>query len=723
MAIDVPLRRVFDYLLPPDMPSPSRGCRVRVPFGRSSRVGLIWPTNGSNDLADSALREITACIDEKPFFAVHDLELLDFAARYYHQPIGEVVASALPPLLRSASDEQLTVEYWQATTSGADQASETLAKKAPKQYALLRLLCAADDGLTAGTLNAELPGWRRVAGTLEQRGWILRSQRQPESDWREVAAPMSALKPTHEQANVLSALDAATTGFSVSLIDGVTGSGKTEIYLQRISVCLQQQQQVLVLVPEIGLTPQLAQRFSRRLGQRVAMLHSNLPDAERASNWLAAVRGDAKIVLGTRSAVFTPLDNPGLIIIDEEHDPSLKQHEGFRYHARDLAVWRARSLNVPVLLGSATPSLESLHNALQGRYQHYQLHERAGDAAPPAIRVIDMNRFNAVEGISQPVIDAMRRHLDAGNQVLVYLNRRGYAPTVICTECGSMADCQHCDAHMTMHAHSQQLQCHHCGARRALPKGCEACGAPVRALGEGTERVEEIISAQFADVALARIDSDTTQARGSMDKKLAAAKRGDTRILIGTQMLAKGHHLPGLTLVVILNADQGFFASDFRASERLAQTVVQVAGRAGRADQPGEVLIQSAFAHHPLLQTLVTQGYHAFAERALDEREAASWPPYSYIAILHAASKDQQLALGFLHNARQSLRDAGIEALGPAPASMARRAGRYRFQLLLHASSRAALQQQLGLLSASLDATRMRGDLRWSLDVDPQAEI
>ncbi len=723
MAVDVPLHQVFDYLLPAGMATPAAGSRVVVPFGRRQLVGLVWPGDGGAHLPASRLKPVARALDETPFFAEDEMALLQFAARYYHHPAGEVMAAALPPLLRNADASQLRTEYWSLTVAGHDALTAALARKAPKQHELLSQLDAHPGGRASDALNTDIPGWRRVAGALLERGWVAREERALSVDWTRTNDGEPGPTLNTQQSDALAALTDSAEHFSVSLLDGVTGSGKTEVYLQRIRQCIASGKQALILVPEIGLTPQLAARFERRLGHPVALLHSELGDTQRTMNWIAAASGDAAIVLGTRSAVFTPLARPGLIIIDEEHDASLKQHEGFRYHARDLAVWRGQRHNIPVILGSATPSLESLQNARSGRYQHLRLTERAGDAIPPAIRVIDMNRFNAIEGISQPVLDAMRRHLEQGQQVLVYLNRRGFAPTLICTACGDMADCLNCDAHMTVHARRGQLQCHHCGARRALPTHCDNCKEPMKPLGEGTERVEQVLAAQFPDYPLARIDSDTTQARGSMDALMQSAKRGDTRILIGTQMLAKGHHLPGLTLVVILNADQGFFASDFRAPERLAQSVLQVAGRAGRADIAGEVLIQSAFAQHPLLRTLIESGYHAFADQALAERAAARWPPFSYVAVLHAASKDPQIAQAFLHRAKGAMAANGIDVLGPAPASMQKRAGRHRFQLLLQADSRKALQAQLDRLSHSVNEIKPSGDLRWSLDVDPQAEL
>ena len=721
VAVDVPLRRLFDYRVPAHCPMPAPGARVSIRFGRRQLTGLAWqvPAPGTPD--PPGLRDLSAVIDTEPLFRRDDVALLQFAAAYYHHPPGEVAAAALTPLLRAGHDAEAPRDYWRLTDDGRDANDASLARRAPKQSALLTRLDDAGP-LDAATLNERLPGWRRVAGTLEARGWIAVESRRTDTEWPAPSAPEAGPELGAAQREALAAVT-ATDDFHVTLIDGVTGSGKTEVYLRAVLDCLARGQQALVLVPEIGLTPQLARRFERRLGRRVALLHSDLPDSERTRNWLAARSGAADVVLGTRSAVFVPLARPGLVVVDEEHDASLKQQEGFRYHARDLAVWRGRRLGVPVVLGSATPSLESLDNARGGRYRRVVMPARAGGARAPSIRVVDMNRHHADDGLSQPARDAIAAHLERGNQALVYINRRGFAPTLICTGCGSVAECAHCDARLTLHLGRNTVQCHHCGATRPVPKTCGDCGEPLRALGEGTERVEQALATAFPGVALARIDSDTTQARGRRDALLDAARSGDARLLVGTQMLAKGHHLPGLTLVVIVNADQGFFASDFRAAERLAQSVLQVAGRAGRADAAGEVLIQSAFPEHPLLRTLVTDGYAAFADAALDERREAGWPPFSHLAVLHAAARSAEGARAFLEQARDAVAAADVTLLGPAPAAMQRRAGLHRFQLLLQCPTRAPLQRVLSRLTAVLEAGRTPAGLRWSLDVDPQSEL
>ncbi|HSX69574.1 MAG TPA: primosomal protein N', partial [Pseudomonas sp.] len=496
---------------------------------------------------------------------------------------------------------------------------------------------------------------------------------------------------------------AARDGFAALLLDGVTGSGKTEVYLQLIRHCLEAGRQALVLIPEINLGPQTVERFARRFNARIALLHSGVNDRERLDAWLAARDGEANIVIGTRSALFTPLKNPGLIIVDEEHDASYKQQEGLRYHARDLALVRARQENLPIVLGSATPSLESLHNAHAGRYALLKLTQRAGGAQQPRFLRLDVKSLPLDAGISGPLQLAIRQTLEAGQQVLVFLNRRGFAPTLLCHDCGWISQCPRCDARMTLHQRHNELRCHHCGHVERPPRNCPDCQkVDLRPVGAGTERAEERLALLFPQFPVLRIDRDSTARKGAMDKLFATINKGEPCILVGTQMLAKGHHFPRVTLVAILDADGGLFSADFRASERMAQLTVQVAGRAGRAEEPGKVIIQSHLADHPLLVQLTEQGYPAFAEQALSERRGAGLPPFAHLALLRGEAHKPGQAEAFLDDACTyaeqlcgELNLSGIELLGPVPAPMERRAGRYRAQLLLQCTSRAPLHKLL----------------------------
>lgn len=510
----------------------------------------------------------------------------------------------------------------------------------------------------------------------------------------------------------------------------MTGSGKTEVYLHAIADCLARGRQALVLVPEIGLTPQLLSRFRARLGVPVHATHSGLNDGERARTWAAALRGEARVVVGTRSAVFTPLPEAGLVVVDEEHDGSYKQQDGIRYHARDFALVRGKALGVPVLLGSATPSLESLHNARAGRYAHLRLSRRAGDAKPPRVRVLDVRKRPLDAGLSMDLLDAAGKALDAGGQVLVFKNRRGYAPVLLCHDCGWSAQCKRCDAPMTVHAGGRRLQCHHCGARRPVPLACPDCASlALQPQGIGTERIEELLARRFDHVPVLRIDRGSTRRQGALEKHFDSLGAG-AGVLVGTQMLAKGHDLPNLTLVCVVGIDEGLFSADFRAGEKLAQLLVQVSGRAGRADKPGEVLLQTHHPGHPLLQTLVAGGYHAFAGEELMQREAAGFPPFAHLALLRAEAKHVDLPMQFLRAAKELLLPhaaagskeqaaAALELHGPLPAPMPRRAGMHRAQLLVSAPHRRTLHGALDAVVPALHALPEARKARWSLDVDP----
>jgi primosomal protein N' (replication factor Y) len=524
----------------------------------------------------------------------------------------------------------------------------------------------------------------------------------------------------HAQRQAVAAVSAQLGKSAAFLLDGVTGSGKTEVYLQLAAQVLERGDSVLVLCPEIGLTPQLVERFGNRFDGGIAALHSGLTDRERLDAWRAASSGAARIVIGTRSAVFAPLPLLGLVIVDEEHDASYKQQEGgFRYSARDLALLRGQRAQVPVLLGSATPSFESLHNVAQGRMSRLHLPERAGNAQPPGLTVVDMRAHAVHRGLSAPLLTAMDRHLAMGTQVLLYLNRRGYAPTLLCSSCGWTAQCRSCDARLTVHQRADVLACHQCGAKQKRPERCPRCGYEVRPLGHGTERVEETLAERFPGVAVERFDRDILRAQEALEGAINRVHSGAARILVGTQMLTKGHHFPDVTLVGILNADQSLFSTDFRATERLAQTIVQVAGRAGRADRPGEVMIQSQYPDHPLLRTLLTQGYEGFAASAMNERDQAHWPPFLRMAVLRASDTTPQGAMQFLAAARAAAVPVGVELRGPVPAAMTRRADRYHAQLLVESSQRAPLQRFLSDWIPRVDALVARGRLRWVLDVDP----
>jgi primosomal protein N' (replication factor Y) len=523
------------------------------------------------------------------------------------------------------------------------------------------------------------------------------------------------------QSGAVAQIDATAGQYAAWVLQGATGSGKTEVYLQCAARTLARGASVLLLVPEIGLTPQLVQRFRARLAIDIAVLHSGLSDAERLAAWRAAYSSRARAVLGTRSAVFAPLPELGLIVVDEEHDSSYKQHDGgCRYSARDLAVVRAQQNSIPVVLGSATPAFETLQNLIDGRYHGLALPRRDDQALAPRLALVDLRAHTVRQGLSTPVIEAMRRHLSAPGQVLVFINRRGYAPTLLCTACGWIAPCHACDARLTVHRASGQLRCHHCGAMEPLPERCLRCGFAVKPVGQGTERVEETLRELFPGEPLLRLDRDTASRPEELEAIISGVLSGAARILVGTQMVTKGHHFPGISLVVVLNADQGLFSTDFRAAERLAQTIVQVAGRAGRERNRGEVLIQTEYPEHPLLQSLLSGGYQGFATAALLEREAARWPPFSRLAVLRASTRSSGGALEFLAAAKRlSPATREVRLLGPVPAAMARRAERYHAQLLIESAERGPLHRFIDAWLPQVESLARAQRVRYALDVDP----
>jgi primosomal protein N' (replication factor Y) len=731
IAIATPLRQVFDYLPPPMRAQelPRLGVRVRVPFGRQRLIGILVGIVAESAVPAAKLKGALEFLDERPVYDPVTFELLRWAADYYHHPIGEVYAAALPVNLRDGQPALLSIEHWSLTEAGREELARPNARRAPQQRALLAWLAQRAGATAAEVRETFKPAHLK---SLAMRGWVVARLSDPAGGLESMQIHPGGLALTGAQTQAIETILTTLSSFSVHLLYGVTGSGKTEVYLQIIAAAIAQQAQALVLVPEIALTPQLVDRFRRRFSAGVAVVHSGLTDNERRDAWRAAHSGQARIVIGTRSAVFSSLPNLALIVVDEEHDASYKQQEGFRYSARDLGVMRARGAGVPVILGSATPSLESLENAASGRYTKHLLPQRPGAAQPPRMSLVDLRRHAADQGLSTPAMQAIDRHLKAGGQVIVFLNRRGYAPSLFCNSCGWVAPCAHCDARMTLHRRALKLRCHHCGAQAPVPTICSSCGQALLAVGQGTERVEETLTRLFPQAPLARLDRDTAAARGSIQTVLDRVHSGDARILIGTQMLTKGHHFPDVTLVVILDADQGLFASDFRATERLAQTITQVAGRAGREARPGEVMIQTQFPEHPLLQRLIAEGYESFAASALQERREAGWPPYSRLALLRAEAKDSVGLDSFLRAAAASghalnesaakesaAKEGAIKILGPAAALIARRADHFRAHLLIEAAVRSSLQRFLARWLPQVEALARPKGLRWSIDVDP----
>jgi len=730
VAVDAPVPTVFDYLpalgrvgIPP-----APGMRVLVPFGRSRRLGMIVEVVARTEQDPDRLKPVDSLLDQAPLLGAADLAFVLWAAGYYHYAPGEALFSALPARLRRPSSPPLKsgAPGWCLTPEGRMGVAGLT--RAPKQALVARLLAVSDTGLGSAELKRRLGDCHGALRALAARGWVepCRIASVPRTGGR-AAVIGPELNPHQRQA--VDSVRGAFGDFRAFLLEGVTGSGKTEVYIQLLQGLFAAGRQALLLVPEIGLTPQLLQRLTERLEAPMVTLHSALSAGERERAWRCAATGEAALVLGTRSAVFVPLPRLGLILVDEEHDLSFKQQDGFRYSARDLAVRRAQQARCPVVLGSATPSLETLHNAHSGRYTRLELPQRAGDALPPAFLTLDIRAQPLRAGLSPVLLRLMREELEQGNQVLLFLNRRGFAPVLTCHTCGWVGECPRCDARLTLHLAAERLWCHHCGWTRALPGVCPDCkGTDLHPLGRGTERLETELRDLFPGTPLARIDRDSTRRKGELERLLGAARRGEIPLLLGTQMLAKGHHFPGVTLVGILELDQGLYGADFRAPERMAQLVVQVAGRAGRARRPGRVVLQTRHPDHPLLLSLQRQGYPAFAAAALEERRQATLPPFSHQALMRAESRDAQAALEFLQQAAgeataiaaTTVATKGVAVLGPVPAPMERRSGRYHAHLLAQSDLRSDLQAFLTVWLARVRILKGGSRVRWSLDTDPQ---
>ena len=719
VVVPSPLYRFFDYLAPAEGVVLRPGTRVRVPFGGRTITGVVVGRAERSELPPNRLKRIAAILDDVPLWPENLLALLAWVADYYHHPIGEVFATALPAWLRQSHRAEIRgAPNWRLTNTGRSADPEAF-RRAPAQRQLWQTLVDAPDGLDAAVLSTRATRWRTALRALEKRGWVERHEQLPR--YRAIAAPRPGPGLNPDQRASAEAVFNSRHEYRTFLLHGVTASGKTEVYLSIIERLLADDRQALVLVPEIGLTPQLVARFEERLGIRAAVLHSALPEAERAQTWLAAAAGLAPVVIGTRSAAFVPLPRLGIVIVDEEHDPSFKQQDGLRYSARDVALVRAAREKIPVVLGSATPALESLRHAREGKYRLLNLPGRTGNAAMPDVVRLDMRRLASADGLSAPLREAIAARLVRGEQSLIFLNRRGFAPAWMCHACGWVAICPRCDARLTYHRGRNRLLCHHCSTDQPVMTRCPGCaGEALRPLGAGTERLETALARTFPKARLVRIDRDSTRRRGSLEASLASIHSGEADILVGTQMLAKGHDFPNVTLVGIVNADQGLYAPDFRAEERLMQTILQVSGRAGRADKPGQVLIQTWHPEHPLFDALARHDYDAFADYLLNERQAQQYPPYSHLALLRAESPAQSAPLQFLKLARQLANSPDdVTLFDPLPSPMERRAGRYRAQLLVQATERKPLHRFLDAWVRALSEAREARRVRWSLDVDP----
>jgi len=715
VALPVPLPQLFDYLQPGDGPAATSGCRVLVPLGRRRLVGVVVAVSERSAVPDERLLPAISVLDSgDPLFDDGLLALLRWCWQYYKHPPGEVVLGALPPALRRADGALPEHQrHYRLTAAGCERLREPTGR-APVQY---RMLSALGDGPRPGDALVHIGSdWRKTLKSLVEKGWV-QDEPAPPTQPHPVPGP----RLLTDQDSAVTAVSADFGRFRCHLLDGVTGSGKTEVYLRLLESVLLEGGQALVLVPEIGLTPQLLRRFRERLGFEPVTLHSGLAAGERLQAWTDARSGRAALVIGTRSALFTPLPRLRLIILDEEHDASFKQQDGFRYSARDVAVKRAAALQIPIVLGSATPSLESLNNAAEGRYAWHRLRKRATRAALPTWRVVDVRQHEMIGGLAGPAVEAIGRTLGRDEQAMVFLNRRGYAPVLMCQSCGWHGHCERCDANLTWHRTARRLICHHCGSQRRVPPLCPDCRADALVgIGEGTQQLEDVLAKEFSDVPLLRFDRDATARKGVLDQQLDQVRKGGACLLVGTQMLAKGHHFPGMTLVVIVNVDQALYSADYRALERMGQTLQQVAGRAGRSDKSGTVILQTLHPEHPALELLLTKGYDEYARWLLEERRMAGLPPAGYQALLRAEAHDRAVVEDFLNQAARLFPEGDSRLFGPLPAIMERRGGRSRFYLMLQATERAELHRQLDIWLPQLRTLRSARKVRWSVDVDPQ---
>ncbi|MGC8120864.1 primosomal protein N' [Marinobacter sp. VGCF2001] len=712
IALNRPLRRLFDYRIP-DHLSVYPGQRVKVPFGRQVLTGLVVET-GVNPPDGITLKPITAALEPWPALPETTFRLLSWASDYYQHPLGECLFTALPPALRRGRpSEQKQDEHWRAASTGA-----ALPANAHRQKALLAAIQSAP-GITSGELVKAGFNRPQIKG-LADKELICRTEGNPQSPGDTgQAAPGPTLSGAQQTA--AEDLPTDTNRFSATLLYGITGSGKTELYLHYLKQQLQPDQQALVLVPEINLTPQTLARFRKYFGSRIVAWHSALNDGERLATWLRIRNGDPVILIGTRSAVLLPFTHLRSIIVDEEHDSSYKQGEGFRYSGRDVAVYRAHLNQCPVILGSATPSLESWYNAQQGKYHLIRLEQRAGNASPPELALLDIRSRPLEAGLARPTLNAIRDALARGEQALVFVNRRGFAPVMMCFDCGHMEECPRCDTRLTYHRRDRAMRCHHCDFQMAASPTCPKCRSDnFKPVGQGTERTEDTLADQFPDTPIVRVDRDSTQRKGSIQALLAKVNSGEPCILVGTQMLAKGHDFPNVTLAAVVNADGGLFSVDFRAPEQMVQTLLQVSGRAGRGDKPGKVLIQTCHSDHPLLKALCQGNYPLLADQLLAERQTGELPPFRAMAILRAEADTMQASLQLLDTIKPMTASKGSETWGPLPAMIARKANRHRAQLILCSDSRRQLNRILAHVCQYLDQNKLPASTKWIVDVDPQ---
>ena len=728
VLVPIPLMEKFSYLPPKSNTPLKQGARVLIPFGRRTLVGVVWGFIQKESSDNRKYKHIQNVLDESPLLDANSIGLAEWSSRYYHYPLGEIISYFFPPSIRKGKEAKFKEsKYLELTSKGSFLQSEDLTR-APSQQKLIELLkekkeislkSAQAFGISAAVING-----------LVAKGYITRFSRElsPYKKF-ENKKLLSSRKLNSEQRKAVNAINDAQKKNVTFLLDGITGSGKTEVYLQAIQEIVSQGKQALILIPEIGLAPQAEERFREYFGDRVMSFHSAKNDREKVDAWLGASRGLVDIIIGTRSSVFLPMKNLGIIVVDEEHDLSFKQMDKFRYSARDMALYRAKLEKVPVVLASATPSLETLKNAEEEKYKVLKLSKRATGASLPSFQAVDLRGKELYEGLSKELLEATQSELTQGNQVLIFLNRRGYAPSMICKVCGWISNCERCDALMTVHKNPLKLHCHHCEAQKPYPNKCQSCGSnDFLTYGFGTERIEEFLQNHFPEVKTLRIDSDSTRKKETLNEYFAEIREGKPMILLGTQLLAKGHHFPDVTLVGIIDADSGLFSADFRGSERVAQLMTQVSGRAGRDKKPGRVILQSYCPDHPQIEEIITGSYEKFAKKLLEERKSSKIPPFSFQAKIFAESPKSLVSRDFILNlVNQPKIDEktrkNVRVIGPLPSVMEKKSGVYRWELSIFSNNRSNLHKYLDVMQSRLYDPKLSKQVRWSIDVDPLSSI
>ena len=729
VLIPIPLMEKFSYLPPKNNSNLlKQGSRVLVPFGKRTLVGVVWSFSDRDKSLKRKYKHIKEVLDEVPLLDTNSIHLAEWSSRYYHYPLGEIISYFFPPSLRKGKEAKFREsQYLELTSKGSFLEEESLSR-APIQQKLISILkdkkeITLKSAQAFGVSNAVVNG-------LIEKGFVNRFSRElspyKKLENKQLSSPKQL---TPEQNKAVNAIKKAKDKNTTFLLDGITGSGKTEVYLQAIQEVINEGKQALILIPEIGLAPQAEERFREYFGDRVMSFHSAKNEREKVDAWLGASRGLVDIIIGTRSSVFLPMKNLGIIVVDEEHDLSFKQMEKFRYSARDMALYRAKLEKIPVVLASATPSLETLKNVQEEKYKVLKLNKRATGASLPTFHAVDLKGKELHEGLSKELLEATQTELDKGNQVLIFLNRRGYAPSLICKVCGWISNCDRCDALMTVHKNPLKLHCHHCEAQKPYPSKCQSCGSDdFLTYGFGTERVEEFLRGYFPNTKTLRIDSDSTRKKESLNEYFDEIKKGEPIILLGTQLLAKGHHFPNVTLVGIIDADSGLFSADFRGSERVAQLMTQVSGRAGRDKKPGRVILQSYCLDHPQIEEIITGSYEKFAKRLLEERKSYKIPPFSFQAKVFAESPKSLVSRDFiLHILNQSKIEkqisSNVRIVGPLPSIMEKKSGVYRWELSIFSSSRSNLHKFLDVMQSRLYEPKLTKQVRWSIDVDPLSSI